>query len=113
MQLQKPDQSDIYEVLLKGFKHERSKNVSVSSPLLTAKAHELANLLSNGKFVHGAGWIDSFKLHHISCEKVSSNITAVNCDMRENGLVPSGQNCDEGILLATFSMLMRQDFSPD
>jgi hypothetical protein len=78
--LRKPERSDVDEALLKLFKQQRSENVPVSSPLLMARAEELAELLSGEEFVCSAGWIDRFKQRHISCGKVSGEAKAVNCE---------------------------------
>jgi hypothetical protein len=44
------------------------------------RAEELTKLLSDEEFLCSAGWIDRFKLHHISCGEVSGEARAVNCE---------------------------------
>jgi hypothetical protein len=65
----KPERSDVVEALLKWFKQQEGDNVPVSGPLLMIKAEEFAKKLSGEEFVRSAGWIDRFKLRHISSGK--------------------------------------------
>jgi hypothetical protein len=64
----------------------------VSGPLLIIKAKEFAKKLSGEEFMCSAGWIDRFKLHHISFGKVSG----VNSDTATEWFTAMWPNVREG-----------------
>jgi hypothetical protein len=92
----KPERSDVVEALIKWFKQQEGDNVPVSGPLLVIKAEEFAKKLSGEEFVCSAGWIDIFKLRHISFGKTSNEARGVNNDTTTEWLTVVWPNVRKG-----------------
>ena len=73
---------DIEDALLLWFKQAQSLNVTISGPILQAKAQELALSLGHLNFSCSSGWLDRFKSRHsITFRRTYGESTAVAPDM--------------------------------
>ena len=73
--------SDIDDALLCWFLSARLENVTVSGPILTAKAESLVEDLGYSDWKCSAGWLDRFKKrHNIVFKKVCGESKAVNAE---------------------------------
>ena len=71
--------NDIDDALLRWFSSARLENVTISGPILTAKAESLAEDLGYSDWKCSAGWLDRFKKrHNIIFKKVCGESKAVN-----------------------------------
>jgi hypothetical protein len=84
----------------------------VTGPLFTKKAEEFAKKLSDEEFACSAGWIDAFKLRHISFGTVSGEARGANSDTTE-WLTSVWPNMCEGYADSDILTPMRLEFSLD
>ena len=59
--MKKSKYADVNECVLKWFKQMRDKNISISGPLIQAKADVFANSLGMNDFKASSGWLHNFK----------------------------------------------------
>lgn len=77
--IRNPVRHDVDQALLRWFEVRRSENVSISGPVLKAKAEDLSRGLQGGEFSCSTGWLERFKVrHNIKVGKISGEAADVN-----------------------------------